>query len=165
MVPHSFTGPLDQYSQCALHTWGCDFFHGGGSLLHKPKFRKGGVNFSGVIFGYYCIFITKYFRKTSDRGYVILVGPLSEWGVRPSILGGSPPYPPPIPTYVRKPSKNTHVPIISKNLAFLETSKPFWSKTTICILIRHFLNNFMTIFPNNLDFLKVRKLKVSKIQF
>ena len=35
--------------------------------------------------------------------------------------------------YLRKPSKNTLVPIISKKLAFLETAKPCCSKTIICI--------------------------------
>ena len=35
------------------HTWAWNFFHGGGSVLHKPKFRKGGsifqVEFSDII--------------------------------------------------------------------------------------------------------------------
>ena len=44
----------------SVHTWAWDFFHGGGSLLHKPKFRKGGQffwgNFRILLHFYYQIF-------------------------------------------------------------------------------------------------------------
>ena len=36
------------------------------------NFERGRVNFSGGIFGYFCIFIAKYFRKTLDGGLLIL---------------------------------------------------------------------------------------------
>ena len=36
---------MDGFPISIAHTWGWDFFHGGGSLLHKPNFRKGGSIF------------------------------------------------------------------------------------------------------------------------
>ena len=70
------------------------FFHPVGSALQAyvaqtplPR-RKWGVKFSGGILGYYGIFITKYFRKTSEEGR-------SPWGL--TIKKGVAPYPPPCP--------------------------------------------------------------------
>jgi len=62
------------------HTWGGDgiFFILGG-----------GVNFSGEIFGYYCIFITKYFQKTSEGVVYPGVSTFKKRG-RPSKEGVSP---------------------------------------------------------------------------
>ena len=47
----------------SYHTCAWDFFYPGGSVLHKAKFWKGGVNFSGGNFR-----MLLHFRKTSEGG-------------------------------------------------------------------------------------------------
>ena len=75
------------------------FFMGVGLYYISQNFGRG-VNFSGGIFGYYCIFITKYFRKTSEVGWADMVGRLLNRGVRGSRRGSSSPLlPPPMPMY------------------------------------------------------------------
>ena len=69
---------------------------------------------------------------------------------------------------LRKPSKITRVPIISKNWAFLENTKPFCSKTIICIHIYNFLAILWQFFQIILIFkgithVKVEWKKLSKI--
>ena len=70
------------------------FFMGVGLYYISQNFGRG-VNFSGGIFGYYCIFITKYFRKTSEVGWADMVGRLLNRGVRGSRRGSSSPLLPP----------------------------------------------------------------------
>ena len=45
------------------HTWAWNFFHGGGSLLHKPKFRKGGSIFPGEFSVFIAFLLPNIFGK------------------------------------------------------------------------------------------------------
>ena len=54
---------------CTVHTWAWDFFHPAGSVLStyvSQNFGRGGrgINFSGGISGYHCIFIAKSFLQS-----------------------------------------------------------------------------------------------------
>ena len=57
----------------AVHTWGWVFFHGGGSLLHKPKFRKGGSIFLGEFSDIIAFLLPNIFGKPR-------MGGMSSWG-------------------------------------------------------------------------------------
>ena len=75
------------------------FFHGGGSLQYKPKFRKGVSMFLGEFLDIIAFLLPNIFGK-HRMGVCHPGGGLSKRGVRPSNRGvASPIHPPPLPGY------------------------------------------------------------------
>ena len=54
----------------SAHTWAWNFFHGGGSVLHKPKFRKGGGSIFQAEFSDIIAFLLPNFFGKPRKGVI-----------------------------------------------------------------------------------------------
>ena len=57
-----------------IHTWAWNFFHGGESVLHKPKFRKGGGQIFRRNFRILLHFYYQFFSENLERPGVVHPG-------------------------------------------------------------------------------------------